>query len=50
MIVAINGVPVRSADDVVRVVSERLLPGEVARFTIVRGPARKVVSVRLAER
>ena len=30
VIVAINGVPVRSADDVVRVVSERLLPGQVA--------------------
>jgi S1-C subfamily serine protease len=50
VIVAINGVPVRSADDVVRVVSERMLPGQLARFTIVRGKARKTISVRLAER
>jgi S1-C subfamily serine protease len=50
VIVAINGAPVRSADDVVRVVSERMLPGQVARFTILRGNARKVISVRLAQR
>jgi 2-alkenal reductase len=50
VIVAINGVPVRSADDVVRIVSERLLPGQIARFTIVRGTTRKTISVRLGER
>jgi 2-alkenal reductase len=50
VIVAINGVAVRSADDVVRVVSERLLPGQVATFTIVRGSARKTIRVRLGER
>jgi S1-C subfamily serine protease len=50
VIVAINGVPVRSADDVVRVVSERLLPGQIATFSIVRGKARKTIRVRLAER
>jgi S1-C subfamily serine protease len=50
VIVAINGVPVRSADDVVRIVSERMLPGQLARFTIVRGTTRKTISVRLGER
>jgi S1-C subfamily serine protease len=50
VIVAINGFPVRSADDVVRIVSERMLPGQLARFTIVRGTTRKTISVRLSER
>ena len=50
VIVAINGIPVRGADDVVRVVSERLVPGQLATFTVVRGRTRKLISVRLAER
>lgn len=50
VIVAINGVPIRSAADVVRVVSERLLPGQVATFTVVRGKTRKTIRVRLGER
>lgn len=49
-IVAIDGVPIRNAADVVRVVSERLAPGDVARFTLVRGATRRVVSVTLAAR
>ena len=36
-IVAIAGIPVTNAEDVVRIVSERLLPGETAPFTVVRG-------------
>jgi 2-alkenal reductase len=50
VIVAINGVPVRAAEDVVRVVSEQLLPGQLATFTLIRGHTRKTISVRLAER
>jgi len=34
----------------VRIVANRLEPGETARFTLVRGSARRVVSVRLGER
>jgi S1-C subfamily serine protease len=49
-IVAINGIPVTNAEDVVRIVAERLVPGEVARFTVVRGQDRRVVPVRLAQR
>jgi 2-alkenal reductase len=49
-IVAIDGVTVRNAGDVVRIVSERLAPGERARFTVVRGQSRRVVSVTLDER
>jgi S1-C subfamily serine protease len=49
-IVAIDGQPVSNAADVVRIVANDLLPGEVARFTVVRGRARRVVAVTLGER
>ena len=49
-IVAIAGLPVTSAADVVRIVSERLVPGEVAPFTVVRGRRRLVLEVKLAAR
>ena len=49
-IVAINGSPVASAEDVVRVVAEDLEPGSVARFTVQRGSRRLVLPVRLTAR
>ena len=49
-VVAIDGVPVTNAEDVVRIVSERLLPGETVPFTIVRGGHQRVVRVTLGER
>jgi 2-alkenal reductase len=49
-IVAIDGIPVTSALDVVRIVTTRLVPGETARFTVVRGRRQRVVPVTLAER
>ena len=49
-IVAIAGVPVSSAEDVVRIVSERLVPGETVPFTVVQGSARRTVRVTVAER
>jgi S1-C subfamily serine protease len=49
-IVAIDGLPVRSAEDVVRIVATHLVPGERARFTLVRGAARRDVSVTLGAR
>ena len=50
VIVAIDGKPVRGADDVVRIVSYDLRPGSVATFTIVRAGQRKVVAVTLGDR
>ncbi len=50
VVVAIDGIPVTSADDVVRIVTEQLLPGQTARFSIVRGTVRRTLAVRLAER
>ena len=49
VIVAIDRTPVRSADDVVREISERL-PGQTAALTIVRDGEREVVRVRLGSR
>lgn len=50
VVVKIDDRDVRSADDLVRVVSERLAPGQVVRFTVVRDGRRMVVPVRLGER
>ena len=50
VIVAVNGEPVRTGDDVIRIVAERLVPGQRATFSIVRGSRRLEVPVRLAER
>ena len=41
---------VSDADDLVRIVSETLLPGQVALFTVIRDGKRRVVSVRLGDR
>jgi S1-C subfamily serine protease len=50
VIVAIDGLPVRTSEDVVRVVTERLTPGQRATFTILRGNKRLQVPVRLSQR
>jgi S1-C subfamily serine protease len=49
-IVAIDGRQVRGADDVVRVVTEQLLPGDVAVFTVLRDGRRQSIPVRLGTR
>jgi S1-C subfamily serine protease len=50
LVVAIGNSSIRSADDLVRVVSESLLPGQVVRFTVLRAGKRLTVPVRLGER
>jgi 2-alkenal reductase len=50
VVVAIAGREIRSADDIVRFVSQRLRPGQVTTFTVVRGGRRRGVTVTLAER
>jgi len=50
VVVKIGDREVQSADDLVRVVSERLAPGQVVRFTILRDGRRMVVPVQLGER
>jgi 2-alkenal reductase len=50
VIVAIDGRPVKSADDLVRIVSERLEPGQQSTFEVFRNGERKSIAVRLGER
>ena len=50
VVVAINGIPVRSADDLVRIVTNRLRPGSSAAFTVLRGSHRRQVAVELGTR
>jgi S1-C subfamily serine protease len=50
IVVAINGIAVRTADDLVRIIAERLRPGETAVFTVLRGGDRRDVRVVLGER
>jgi 2-alkenal reductase len=49
-IVAIDGIPVGGAQDVVRIVTTKLVPGESVRFTVVRGRQRRTVNVTLDQR
>jgi 2-alkenal reductase len=49
VIVAIDGKPVRSADDVVREISERL-PGETVALAVIRGEDQTLVRVKLGSR
>jgi S1-C subfamily serine protease len=50
VVVQIGNSKVQDADDLVRVVSEALLPNQVVDFTVVRGGKRVVLPVRLGER
>ena len=49
-IVAINGTPVQTSEDVVRIITEQLVPGETATFTLVNGKTRRSVRVTLGAR
>jgi 2-alkenal reductase len=52
LIVALDGQRVASADDVVKIITDRLKPGQVVPVTVIRGGKgeRETVRVRLAER
>jgi 2-alkenal reductase len=50
VIVSIDRRPVADAEDVVRIVTEQLSPGQSVPLTYVRGKARRTVTVKLAER
>jgi S1-C subfamily serine protease len=49
-IVSIAGIPVRNAEDVVRIVTERCVPGQTVRVVLVRGKTRHAVRVTLTKR
>ncbi|HEY7971034.1 MAG TPA: trypsin-like peptidase domain-containing protein [Candidatus Limnocylindrales bacterium] len=50
VIVAVDGLPVRNADDLVRIVTNVLRPGQTAVFSVVRTSGRQTVAVKLTAR
>ena len=50
MIVRIGKTPVRGAEDVSRIVTDELLPGQTVGVTFVRAGQRRVVTLTLGER
>ena len=50
VVVAVAGLPVDGADDLVRIVTNRLRPGQAALFAIVRGGRRRTVTVTVVAR
>jgi 2-alkenal reductase len=50
IVTAINGAPVRSADDFVRIVTNALRPGQTAVFSILRAGRHRSIAVRLGNR
>jgi 2-alkenal reductase len=50
LIVAVDGNPVRSAEDVVRFVNQERLPGDEIRLTVLRGAERLELTVLLGDR
>ena len=50
LIIAIDGHPVGSAEEVVRVITEQLVPGQTVHLTLLRGNERLVVALLLGER
>jgi 2-alkenal reductase len=50
LIVAIDGVPVETAEDVVRAIAEGLLPGQTTNLTVLRDGKRIEVTVKLGQR
>ena len=49
-IVAIDGIAVKSSDDVARIVAERMVPGEAAWFTVMREGRKLVIPITLGAR
>jgi 2-alkenal reductase len=50
LIVALDGTPVRSAEEIVRAVNQQRFPGEEIRLTVLRGSERLELTVTLGER
>ncbi len=50
LIVAVDGKPVRSAEDVVRAVNQQRLPGDKIRLTVLRGSKRLKLTATLGDR
>jgi S1-C subfamily serine protease len=50
VVVAVNGLPVADSDDLVRIVTNRLRPGQTAVFSVLRAGRTRSIAVRLGSR
>ena len=50
VVVAVNGLPVSSADDLVRIITNKLRPGQTAVFSVLRAGRKRSIAVRLGSR
>lgn len=50
VVVAVNGLPVSNADDLVRIITNKLRPGQTAVFSVLRAGRKRAIAVRLGSR
>ncbi len=50
VVLALDGLPVRTSDDLVRIVTNQLRPAQIAVFTVLRDGQRRSIAVRLISR
>jgi 2-alkenal reductase len=50
LVVAVDGRPIETSEDVVRVLTQQRLPGQRVRLTILRGSERRTITIVLGER
>jgi S1-C subfamily serine protease len=50
VVLGLDGLPVRTSDDLVRIITNQLRPGQTAVFTVLRGDRRLPIAVRLVAR
>jgi S1-C subfamily serine protease len=50
VVLALDGIDVRTSDDLVRIVTNQLKPNQTAVFTVLRGGRRRDIAVRLIAR
>jgi len=50
VVVAVNGLPVSNADDLVRIITNKLRPGQTAVFSVLRAGRKRSIAVRLGSR
>ncbi|MGZ4290294.1 MAG: S1C family serine protease [Gaiellaceae bacterium] len=50
VVVAVNGLPVSTGDDLVRIITNKLRPGQTAVFSVLRAGRKRSIAVRLGSR
>ena len=50
VVMAVNGLPVSNADNLVRIITNKLRPGQTAVFSVLRAGRKRSIAVRLGSR